>query len=54
MAVGFILCVEMQERKIRAERKLDGLPAWNADCGAKLAKASARASKALCFVVVKQ
>ena len=43
-----------QERKWRAEKKLDGLPSWNADCDAKLMKASARASKALCFAVVKQ
>ncbi|KAK9809331.1 hypothetical protein WJX73_005933 [Symbiochloris irregularis] len=44
----------MQERKWRADKKLDGLPKWTTECESLLVKASARANKALCFVVVKQ
>lgn len=44
----------MQERKWRSGQKLDGLPHWSTDCEAQLSKAAAQASRALCFVVVKQ
>ena len=43
----------MQERKIRAEQKLDDLPPWNADAEGALVMAKQRATRALCFVTVK-
>ena len=45
---------DLQERKLRAHQKLDGLPPWTIDCDAALTMARTRATRALCFVTVKQ